>query len=452
MTKRVALYLRVSSPEQAEKFGLSAQEQAGKNWCAEQGYPEPAVKVEPGVSAFSDEITDRPAFAALMADVEAGQYDLIVVDQIDRFARSNLVAVQQLRHLYRHDCALVSLKERWDFSTASGRFQFQLMASLAEFDSRLKSERVRAAIRQKRLAGGYHGQLPFGAMFGPGGALVINPAQADALALLLDLYTERGAVHVAAQLTSRGVPTQRGKEVWQPISVHSIIASGAWLLDQPEPWPTRYRAARDRPPLARTPGARGVNLLSGLLRCGCGGVLVYSTTRKRTGQRYFECRNYSKARPHGLHCPHVKTTVDYYEAIVTDWFLSIPPLKEVPEDASVAEARIRIAELRRRAEEIYMDNGDRSAYRARLAALDAEESALPLPLPLGEVLIAQVARMQAAWARLTTREKNAVLRSVLQKVLITGRAVEVVPTPELAALLAGQTKGGAVTPPVAASL
>ena len=428
-------YLRVSGQRQVDKWSLPAQEAAIRQWAEREGHADLTIRVEPGESAWSDELRDRPVFAATMDDIAAGRFGVLAVVKLDRFARSVLVAVQQLRELYRHNCALVSLAENWDFGTASGRFQFHLMVGLAEFDSSMKSERVKGAIRQKRLAGGYHGQLPFGAAYGPNGALVVNPAQADALAFVLDLYQRRGAAHVAAQLTSRGVPTQRGRDVWQPISVHSIIKSGAWLLDQPEPWPSRYRAARDRPHLARTSHHRNVNLLTGLLRCACGGVVLYST--KRGDKRYLECRRYSKERPHGLHCPYVKTTVDHYERIVTDWFLAVPPLKERPEDASVAEARIRLAERRRIAEEIYYDSGDRSAYRARLAALDAEEAALPLPLPLGEALIAEVAEAQREWPTLTTAARNAILKVVLSRVVLTGRDVAIEPSPDVARLLAG---------------
>jgi transcriptional regulator with XRE-family HTH domain len=82
-------------------------------------------------------------------------------------------------------------------------------------------------------------------------------------------------------------------------------------------------------------------------------------------------------------------------------------------------------------------NGDRSAYRARLAALDAEEAALPLPLPLGEVLIAEVAEAQREWPRLTTAARNAILKVVLARVVLTGRDVAIEPSPDLARLLAG---------------
>jgi len=439
---RVVGYVRVSSPEQAEKFGLAAQEAAIRRYCAEQGYPEPVVRIEPGLSAFSDELADRPAFAALMEDVAAGRFDLVVVDQIDRFARSNLVAVQQLRHLYAHRCALVSLKERWDFSTASGRFQFQLMASLAEFDSRLKSERTKAAIAQKRLQGGYHGGWPWGATKDGRGALVVDPARADWLRRILTLCAERGALVVAAHLTANNVPTAKGNAVWRPSAVHSFIKKGAWLLDQPEPWPTLYRAARDRPRLPRTTSARGVNLLSGLLRCACGGVVVYSSSRsKATGERYLECRNYSKERPNGHNCPYYgKYPAPHYEGIVERAFLALPALEEEPEDATVAESRVRLAERRAVAETIFFDNADRAAYRARLAALAAEEAALPVPLPLGAALATELPSIQALWPGLTTAERNGVLRRYIARVEVERQECRIAWVGAVAAMLAAQER------------
>lgn len=442
---RVAGYLRVSNPEQVEKFGLAAQEAAVRAWCATQGYDEPTIRIEPGVSAFSDDIADRPAFAALMQDVADGRFDIIVVARLDRFARSNLVAVQQLRHLYAHRCALVSLAENWDFSTASGQFQFQLMASLAEFDSRLKSERIIGAIAQKRLQGGYHGGWPWGSMSGPDGALSVDPARADWLRRILELCAERGALTVAGLLTEAGVPTARGHAIWHPSAVASFVKKGAWLLDQPEPWPTLYRAARDRPRLPRAPKGRGVNLLTGLLRCGCGGALVYSTVRQRkTGDRYLECRSYSRDRPRGTSCAiRGKRTAPHYEALVSAWFLALPPLEEVPEDDSVAQARLRLAERRMVEEDIYRRNQDRAQFAARMAAIDAEEAQLPVPLPLGAALATEIAELQALWPRLGVPERNAVLRRVIDRVVITGPECVIEPVQPLSRMLAHKAEGAA---------
>jgi len=198
--------------------------------------------------------------------------------------------------------------------------------------------------------------------------------------------------------------------------------------------------------LPRTGNGANVNLLTGLMRCACGGTVVYSSVRQRaTGERYLECRNFSKARPRGRDCPiRGKRTAPYYEELVAAEFLALPELIEEPEDSTVAEARVRIAERRRIIEDLYIESRDRATYDTRRAALDAEEAALPVPMPLGAALIAAIAQGQALWraGELTTREANSILRSVFSRVIISGPSVEIVPVPLLARLLASR-RGGA---------
>src|SRR5689334_5646587 len=69
---RAAIYLRVSSEEQVAGYSLDAQERAARAYCAELGWPIVGEYRDEGKSARTDDLSKRPEFARMLADVEAG--------------------------------------------------------------------------------------------------------------------------------------------------------------------------------------------------------------------------------------------------------------------------------------------------------------------------------------------------------------------------------------------
>src|SRR4051812_41514176 len=90
---RTVIYLRVSTVGQAvDGFGLAAQEDACRRWCAMHGHEVVEVLREEGVSGAKDE-TERPALADALLRLEDGDADALLVPTLDRLARS--VTVQE---------------------------------------------------------------------------------------------------------------------------------------------------------------------------------------------------------------------------------------------------------------------------------------------------------------------------------------------------------------------
>ena len=82
-----AIYVRVSSREQVEGYSLEAQLRACREFCAARGYSVVVEYADEGVSAHTDNLAKRPQFSRMLADAEAGRFNLIVVHKMDRFAR-----------------------------------------------------------------------------------------------------------------------------------------------------------------------------------------------------------------------------------------------------------------------------------------------------------------------------------------------------------------------------
>jgi site-specific DNA recombinase len=81
---RIVGYIRVSTEGQADAgYSLAAQRHAITQYCAAHGWEVAAWYEDAGVSAHKETITARPAFATLLADAEAHQFDQVIVHKLD---------------------------------------------------------------------------------------------------------------------------------------------------------------------------------------------------------------------------------------------------------------------------------------------------------------------------------------------------------------------------------
>lgn len=136
--KYTAIYVRVSSEGQSTK----SQKPDLELWSKSQEGP---------TRWFEDKFTgrsmDRPGWAKIEKDIEGGKIKGVAVWRIDRLGRtaSGLTALFDL--LRNREVNLVSLKDGVDLSTPAGRMMAQVLASVAEYETELRSERQRAGIR-----------------------------------------------------------------------------------------------------------------------------------------------------------------------------------------------------------------------------------------------------------------------------------------------------------------
>lgn len=98
----------------------------------------------------------RPGLAMLWKDVREG--DTVVVTSIDRFGRSTMDLLQNLKRLDDMGVHFESIKERVDTKTAIGQFVFTLLASLAELERNWIAERKRRTMRHKMEQGARYGR------------------------------------------------------------------------------------------------------------------------------------------------------------------------------------------------------------------------------------------------------------------------------------------------------
>lgn len=150
--KRAALYVRVSSDEQARGESIGDQLQALRKWAADNGHIAPLEYIDEGFSARKSYKT-RPAMQRLVADIEADKISVVAFVRIDRWFRSlrDYYAVQTI--LDAHGVDWDAITQRFDTLTSSGRLALNTHLSVSEFEADQTSDRIKFTISQKRERG-----------------------------------------------------------------------------------------------------------------------------------------------------------------------------------------------------------------------------------------------------------------------------------------------------------
>lgn len=148
--KRAALYIRVSTEEQA-RHGLSLNEQkaALENYAKDNGYIIAGEYEDAGISARKS-YKKRPALLRLLDDCKAGKIDTVLFIKLDRWFRNvaNYYAVQEI--LDKYNVTWKATQEDYETQTASGRFKVNIMLSVAQDEADRTSERIKFVFDGKR--------------------------------------------------------------------------------------------------------------------------------------------------------------------------------------------------------------------------------------------------------------------------------------------------------------
>jgi DNA invertase Pin-like site-specific DNA recombinase len=142
---RVAIYLRCSTQEQSTDL----QRMEIERLADQRGWTE--------LTFFEDKAsgttTKRPHFAAMLTSARTGQFDVIIVWRLDRFARSLKDLVTTLHELTELNVAFVSVRDQIDLTTSTGRLMLHLLGAFSQFEADLIRERVKAGLMAARAKG-----------------------------------------------------------------------------------------------------------------------------------------------------------------------------------------------------------------------------------------------------------------------------------------------------------
>jgi len=221
-------YVRVSTEKQAD-CGVSLEAQTAKirAMAVVQGVELAEVIVDAGESAKS---LHRPGMARLLALVDAGAVDVVIIAKLDRLTRSVADLAELLKRFERRGVSLVSVADSLDTRSAAGRLVLNIMVSVSQWEREAIGERTRDAMRHKAAKGECVGTAPFGSRRIAGSKVLLeaDAAEQDVLAqmraLKADGFTTR---QTAAELNRAGFRTRRGTEWRGQYVSQALRAAGA---------------------------------------------------------------------------------------------------------------------------------------------------------------------------------------------------------------------------------
>ena len=207
MTKSFA-YLRVSGKSQIDGDGFARQEAAIRAYAKAHGIKIVNVFKELGVSGTKD-ISNRPAFIAMMEALHGDGVKLVLVESLGRLARDLMVQESILHDLKRHGFVLVSVQEPDLCSDdPSRKLMRQIMGAFHEYEKQMIVVKLRGARqRTKTKRGRCEGRKPYGHY----------PGEADTLKRMKELNASgMTATDIAATIRAEGRKTRNGGDWLQP--------------------------------------------------------------------------------------------------------------------------------------------------------------------------------------------------------------------------------------------
>jgi DNA invertase Pin-like site-specific DNA recombinase len=175
---------------------------------------------------------DRPALQRLLADMEAGLIDCLVIYKIDRLSRSLLDFARLMEVLDRRHVSLVSVTQPLNTTVSLGRLTLNILLSFAQFEREIISERTRDKMAAARKKGKWMGGVPvLGYDVAPsGGRLVVNNEEARRVRALFAQYLEyRSANQVLAAVQAQNWTNKRSTEKPGPAEAQKPITKSSLL-------------------------------------------------------------------------------------------------------------------------------------------------------------------------------------------------------------------------------
>ncbi|MCS4201724.1 recombinase family protein [Salinibacter ruber] len=151
---RAALYARVSTTD--DRQNPETQLQRLRDYADRRGFS----VADEYVDAGSGRNTDRPEYQRLMDDARQRAFDVVIVWRYDRLARSTQALISSLKEFQALGIGFISHQEQIDTTTPQGEMVFGFIASLAQFESSLISQRVKAGMQRAKEEGTHVGRPP----------------------------------------------------------------------------------------------------------------------------------------------------------------------------------------------------------------------------------------------------------------------------------------------------
>ena len=437
MLTYVVAYARFSSDNQREE-SIDAQLRAIRNYCDQRGYVLLKSYTDEAKSAMTD---DRPAFQQMIHDSASGEFSLIVVHKLDRFARNRTDSAIYRKVLKDNGVRIESVLEHLDGSPESVIME-ALLEGMSEYYSLNLSREVKKGKQETALQCKHNGgQPPYGFNVNPDGTYAVNEHEAKAVKLIFQMTTEGATMReIADRLNNAGYATRKGNK-FSPTTINAMLHNekyiGTYVYNRTVPQPKggkRSNASRPDDEILRVPNgmpaivgkqtflevqeilkrrasqaskrsgaAHEIYLLQGLIKCGnCGSAMTgmrRKDGRNKTMHHYYECQGRKKKR---TDCDLRSVNRDLVEGFVIDYIEN-----KILSDEAIDIVKQRITQ---NAEEI------KNKSSGSVASLSAELSQVEIALDkLIDAIVAGVDPMRVKDKINSLEERRAIIKQLIEE-------------------------------------
>src|SRR2546428_3098106 len=228
---RAALYCRVSTEEQAEKYGLASQLSELRVYVKRKGYtvPEGAEFLDDGYSGAD---LERPALSRLREAIRARAFQVVMIHDTDRLSRKLSHQLLLIEEFERAGVEVEFLTVSKDASP-EGRLLLQVKGVIAEYEREKIRERTSRGRREKARRGlVVTGPYPYGyrADAANPGRVVVQDDEAHVVRMMYGwLANEHRSIRtITIELRRLGIAPRRGR-AWAPSSVRKILTSPFYI-------------------------------------------------------------------------------------------------------------------------------------------------------------------------------------------------------------------------------
>lgn len=298
--KRAALYIRVSTEEQA-RHGLSLPEQKTslEEYVAKHEYLIAGIYEDAGISARKP-YKKRPALLRLLDDCKAGKIEIILFIKLDRWFRNvgNYYAVQDI--LDQYGVSWQATQEDYETTTATGRLKVNIMLSVAQDEADRTSERIKFVFDGKRERREPITGHP------PAGYKIVNKkiVKDEKSEKMIDDFFRKFLQTGSVSETQKYISDTHGASIDYQVAskiLRSTAYYGFWhgTDGMCEPYITKeqYDQIQSmRKKVVRKTKEDRVYLFSGIIVCGYCGNRMVGRTNNRSGTVNYCCPKYHEKR------------------------------------------------------------------------------------------------------------------------------------------------------------
>lgn len=232
---RVALYVRVSSQEQADEgYSIGEQTERLKKYAEAMGWEIYKIYVDPGYSGGN---IDRPGLNEMIRDVKAGKIDTVVVYKLDRLSRSQFDTLFLIEKVFlAHDTDFVSMTENFNTNSPLGRAMIGFLAVFAQLEKDKINERTLMGKEARAKEGKWGGgsSEPIGYNYNPVTELLeINEYEKVQILEAVELFLKGTPLRTICNIFHNKGYTYRGKSgrvsEWDPKRLKYVFRNKTYL-------------------------------------------------------------------------------------------------------------------------------------------------------------------------------------------------------------------------------